>query len=500
MFSETFELFAKYEEHRLTNDHAYNKLKVFDLVATKAEIEKLLQNNATDLAQWVKNAKSTGRFVKTIWHGKIHLKATYMIPRNKLLLNFRNHRFTTEWDNLKQEQIKKQKDPEFNPFNDDDVETIRAVIRGSDPWNKTRSDSFEELVEGMEKAAGEVTDSNGQEQPGIVLENGTYVNGNRRDTALEWLTNGKEVRKKGKKYGATTNKFDLMEVGICNKDTTESDIRLMEIREQISMDLRDEYDFMNAAMLTKEQFTSEKNRKIRPSMSGKKKQLIEETIINEIAAQGYSGKKSVSRTKEYLDFMMFVDQVLKAMGKENQYYIVNQSSGDDKPFSFKLKGSVKYWKEKRTMKEKIDYAEIQAATVYVHQKGSKDFPRGAKGYRSIDYAINNPKTVQTIIEAKKQMNLKNPTQAQIQKAEKYIINAVKTDEIQRAGQAPFEELEDVVRMLSHVVESLTKGGELEKKMQILSQKRRILDEIDDKMNDIEDAIKKFDGSKKKRKK
>ncbi len=349
----------------------------------------------------------------------------------------------------------------------------------------------------MERAAGEVPDSNGQEQPGIVLSDGTYVNGNRRDTALEWLTNGKGVKKKSKKFGARTKAFDIIEVGICDKDTTESDIRLMEIREQISMDLRDEYDFMNASMLTKEQFTSEMNKKIKPTMSGKKKQQVEDTIIKEIASQGYSGKKSVARTREYLDFMKFVDQVLKAMGKEEQYHIVNQSSGSEKPFSYKLKGAVKHWKARRTVREKIDYAEMQAATVHVHQKGGKDFPRGAKGYRAIDYTINNPTYVSGIMKARDQMNLKNPTAEQIKTAEKLITSAVKKDEIQRAGQAPYEELEDVVAMLNHVNESLTKGGEVEQKLQVLSKKKRILDEIDDKMNSIESAIKNYEKKSKK---
>ena len=470
-------------------------------MVSKAERKKALEENVKDLAKWLKaNEKKakTGRFVKTIWHGKVKVKPTYRIPRDRLLLNFRNHRFTTEWDNLKQERIKQKKDPEFDPFNDDDVETIRAVIRGESPPNSARADAFEELVEGMETAAGEVIDSNGQEQSGIILNNGTYVNGNRRDTALEWLTNGKKVKKKGKKFGARTKQYDWIEVGICDKDTTESDIRLMEIREQISIDLRDEYDFMNAAMLTKEEFTAEYNQKIKPSMSGKKKQDVEDAIIKEIASQGYAGKKSVARTKEYLAFMRYVDQVLKAMGKEGQYHVVNQSSGSEKPFSFKLKGSLKNWKAKRTVREKIDYAEDQACTVHVHQKGSKDFPRGAKGYRSIDYTLENPKYAPKIAEARRQMNLKNPTAEQITKAEKLIVSAVRKDEIQRSGNEPYEELEEVVDLLSHVQTSLTKGGQLDEKLQVLSKKKRILDEIDDKMNVIEAAIKKYEKRSKKK--
>ena len=91
-------------------------------MVTKAERKKALEDNTKDLAKWLKankDKKKTGRFVKTIWHGKVKIKPTYIVPRDKLLLNFRNHRFTTEWDNLRQERTKQNKDPEFDPFNDD---------------------------------------------------------------------------------------------------------------------------------------------------------------------------------------------------------------------------------------------------------------------------------------------------------------------------------------------------------------------------------------------
>ena len=43
-----------------------------------------------------------------------------------------------------------------------------------------------------------------------------------------------------------------------------------------------------------------------------------------------------------------------------------------------------------------------------------------------------------------------------------------------------------------------KGGELDEKLQVLSKNKRILEEIDDKMNDIEAAIKKYEKKSKKK--
>ena len=82
-------------------------------MVSKAERKKALEENVKDLAKWLKankDKRKTGRFVKTIWHGKVKVKPTYRIPRDKLLLNFRNHRFTTEWDNLRQERIKQKRE------------------------------------------------------------------------------------------------------------------------------------------------------------------------------------------------------------------------------------------------------------------------------------------------------------------------------------------------------------------------------------------------------
>ena len=265
---------------------------------------------------------------------------------------------------------------------EDDVEQIRAVIRGDIPHNKTRGDNFDDLVDGMRVAATEVTTTNGQEQPGIVLEDGTYVNGNRRDTALEFLTNEVLLGKKNKRSGAKSSQFSWIEVGICKKGTTESDVRRMEVREQISKDLRDEYDFMNAAMLVKEEFDSELLKRAKASIKPKEKIKLRELIIRDIATD--AARQKPSDIQKYLDFMDFVDQVLIHLKRDGEYDLVNQSSGSEKPFSFMLKDALPTWLAKPTKSEKLDYSEDMALFVILHQKGENSLPKVRQDIEKID--------------------------------------------------------------------------------------------------------------------
>ena len=211
-------------------------MEFFDPVASKKSPEiKPDKKRKKELSDWLKTPTgkkaNTGKVVKTVFEGKVKPRETYKIPRKYLYLNARNHRFTTEWANLKADRLRQKKKADFDVTNEDDVEQIRKVIRGEQPDNKTRADNFDDLVDGMRVAASEVSTTNGQEQPGIVLEDGTYVNGNRRDTALEFLTNETIKDKKNKKSGAKSSQFSWIEVGICSPGTTESDVRKMEVRE-----------------------------------------------------------------------------------------------------------------------------------------------------------------------------------------------------------------------------------------------------------------------------
>ena len=101
-------------------------------------------------------------------------------------------------------------------------------------------------------------------------------------------------------------------------------------------------------------------------MSNKKRVKLRETVIKELASQA-AGLK-VGKINDYLAFMDFVDDVLAHMNRAGQYHIVNQSSGSEKPFSYKLKDALNDWKSKPTRSAQLAYAKSMAMSVVVHQK------------------------------------------------------------------------------------------------------------------------------------
>ena len=436
-----------------------------------------------------KKAKVVGGYVKTIFEGKVVPRETYRVPRKFLYLNARNHRFTTEWGNLKSDRTRANKDVEFDVTIEEDVEQIRSVIRGEIPYNKTRGDSFRDLVDGMRVAASEVETTNGQEQPGIVLEDGTYVNGNRRDTALEFLTNEALEGKKNKRSGAKSSQFSWIEVGICRKGTTESDVRRMEVREQISRDLRDEYDFMNAAMLVKEEFDSEMLKRAKPSTPPKQKAALGELIISEIASD--AARQKPADIKKYLEFMNFVDQVLEHLKRKGQYDLVNQSSGNEKPFSYMLKEALGTWITKPTKTDKLDYAEDMAFFVILHQKGGKQFAKGAAGYRKNRSALLNKNTKPIIDTAKRMIkNFANPKEKEVEKALQKANEGIRKNEIEKSAKEPTEHLEEIRDKILDAQSSLTKGDTV-KKFEVLLKQPDLISEILQVCNDIQIMIKNY---------
>ena len=464
----------------------------------KSPIRKVREKHVKELAAWLKKngekAKIPGLPVKTIHRGDVRRKQAYRIPREYLYLNDANHRFTTDWDNLK----KDRKGKEFDPEDDEDIEQIEDVIKGEGATdNKVRRQKFKDLVDGMRVAAKEVSGSNGQEIPGIVLTDGTYINGNRRAVALEELKDELLKDPKSKKGGVRTNHFDWIMVAICDSGTTESDIRRMELREQVSEDLRDPYDFMNAAMLTTEEFDDAFNKKIRPSMSGKKRANLKETVIKDIAAQA-AGLK-VSKINDYLEFMNFVDDVLAAMNRDGQYHIVNQSSGSEKPFSYKLKDALNDWKSKSPRRAQLAYANSMAMSVVVHQKITKSggIPRGAKGYRQFRYALGSKKFGNIIRTATDKFDFNKPDKS-AKAAAKSINDAIRKNEIETTARSPTETLEDVKDKILNAAEELTKG-DTEKKFQVLVKNKDLIDDISTTCDQINTLIRKYERGQRKSK-
>ena len=69
--------------------------------------------------------------------------------------------------------------------------------------------------------------------------------------------------------------------------------------------------------------------------------------------------------------MNFVDDVLAAMNRDGQYHIVNQSSGSEKPFSYKLKDALNDWKSKSPRRAQLAYANSMAMSVVVTKRSRR---------------------------------------------------------------------------------------------------------------------------------
>ncbi len=274
------------------------------------------KNNAKMILDFInknKKCKINNSAGIVIENGKKKSKPSFMIPRSLLKLNTFNHRFTTSMNTLRDERIKSGKSPEFDMNKKADVEIIRNMLRGIDPSNKDRHNQYNILKNEIEKASFEFG-TNGIEKPTIITADGIYINGNRRDTVLEDL---KQIQIK-KKKGGLPEKYNSIGVMICDADITNSDIRRMELKEQVSKDLRDEYDTMNSAILVKEEYENELAIK-GPGHEEEVKKILAGTMEG----------RNVKKINELLDFADFVDQVLIQLKLERQYHKINTNSDEN---------------------------------------------------------------------------------------------------------------------------------------------------------------------------
>jgi hypothetical protein len=460
-------------------------------MAAKKDTRKRHTNRAASLSSWFKKNKTKpsvrveGKIARVVYEGRPKKVQAYRIPREFLMLNDKNHRFTTDWDNL----LAERKQKPFNPDNEDDVKAVRKVIQGAYPYKPDRKQKFDDLVDDM-RSVSQDFGGNGQIDPGVILEDGTYINGNRRECALEHLREEYLNSSKAKRSGVRTSHFDVMDVGICQTGTTESDIRLMELREQVSEDLRDEYDEMNTAMLVNQQFQAQYNKKVKPSMSPKKKVNLKKRVISEIAS--VTAGKGIKKIEGYLEFMEFVDQVLIAMEKPGRYELVNQSSGSEKPFSYKLTDAKPKWAKLPTKKDKIDYATNMAMSVVMHQiVPAREFPRGAKGYRAFRYSLDNPKTKKLVDDARKKFSFKKPNLKTIAPALKIVKSAIQKSELEREARSPTEHLENIQNVLKKVGADLT-SGDVEAKLKVLANNKDLIDDIKERIGQVGSALAKYE--------
>jgi len=273
-----------------------------------------------------------------IENGKSKEKTAYTLPRQLLRLNPANHRFSTSVSELIEERIEDNKSRDFDMSKKFDIAQISDMLRGIHPLNPDRKNMYNKLLEEI-KNHSELHGGNGIKDACVVTADGTYVNGNRRDTVLEDLQQFETKKKKG----GDPSKFDNIEVVICSENITYSDIRQMEIREQVSLSLRDEYDFMNTSLLIKEEYDN----LIAQKGDDKKDQVIK-TIASRIEGKGPSA------INEYLDFLEFVDLVLEQLQLKDQHHKINTTVKDEsKPVTTIVREWQKKWSKAKNADRKI---------------------------------------------------------------------------------------------------------------------------------------------------
>lgn len=282
---------------------------------TKDKEIKINKTSAKLILDYIaKNKCKTSRKGDIIVKGKSTLEYAHTLPRSLMKLNISNHRFTTAMKTLQDERVLAGKSPVFDASKNSDVDEIRNMLRGILPSNTYRKTQYDKLLQEVKTYSLE-HGNNGLKELTIVTADGIYINGNRRDTVLEDLKN-KEIKKK---KGGLPQKYDEIDVIICPDTITYSDIRQMELKEQVSLSLRDEYDYMNTAMLVKDEYDN----LLEGKGPGKESEVIK------IIASRIEGKDP-KHVQEYLEFLKFVDVVLEQLDKEGEYHKINTKSDDDK--------------------------------------------------------------------------------------------------------------------------------------------------------------------------
>ena len=460
------------------------------------KISKAGETRAKNISEYIKKHKNDVNVVlphnkkRTEQRGKVKYVQVYRLPRRLCVLNAYNHRFGTEWENIREERVAAGKHKELDVTNVDDIETIRDVLKGKDPPNKTRTQTFEELKEGIEKASEESEDRdfNGQTTPGIITWDGIYVNGNRRDTALQVIKDERLKNKKNRKRGTETKKFDFIIVCRCDEGLWEDDVMAMEMYEQISKDLRDPYDYMNAAILIKKKYNSQLLAKLSKSdtkaQKNKKIDEVVQSIANKMVGVG------TKKVEEYLNFMKFVDGILILNKKPGQYNVVNKSSGALTPISYLLREAAKEWTKIGSTSGKTEFMKFIAIECAVHQNlHTKDLFKVRDNYRAYRKATTTKQSKAILKKVVDRFDWKK-LDSSCKSAVSSLNQAVSIQKAEEDANKPDELLNKVLTEILQVQKSLTMGAR-SKKLEKLAQNPDILDDIIVGAEDIQKSLRKY---------
>jgi len=276
-------------------------------VLSRDELRKRASEREKIIDDYIAKNKDcrTNNKINAFQKGKYISIEVFELPRKLLRLNPENGRFAAELDVIREDRIKKGLASDLDPDNLEDVKIIREMLRGIYPRNEDRANAYKKLLDNIEEVSSK-TAGNGQEKPGLITHDGTYVNGNRRDTVME------ELSESTKKKQGEPLKFSTILVGRLEKDVTEYDLWKNEAKEQISQESREEYDYVNSAIEIKRGFALLK-----------KDGFSEKAATTEIAKTLYG--RDEKDVKGYLDFLKIADLFLKRVGKPGQYRYIQES-------------------------------------------------------------------------------------------------------------------------------------------------------------------------------
>ena len=316
-----------------------------------------------------KVGKQEGKSVATIQNGKPKAIPVYSLPRKFLRLNPANHRFRSSLNSLKKTRLaaKKKRQDIKNPFDFDmadtrgpssalelggDVYQIRQMIKGEMPKDAKKKRAFQNLYNAM-ISHRENFGGSGQKDPGIVTSDGIYINANRRDCVLQQLQD--EAAKN--KQGGPVDVFKNVDVGICD-DITSSDIRRMEMSEQMSIDTRDKFNSIDEAELVHEEYLDTcDDLNVAPKKDG----IWNEKAVSEIASV-IEGKSKADVIK-FLDFYDLSILVLKKLKTPEETWRISIDDPDDPPKSAPigeyLEEMITSWKSVTGKKKNLEFNKIQ---------------------------------------------------------------------------------------------------------------------------------------------
>ena len=452
-------------------------------------IDQYIRNNK-ELAARVYSAAQVDIEVR----GKPDVAHVFRLPRKLLTLNPENHRFATDWANLKIDRVTQGKKAEFDLDDDDDIQEIRDVLTGVNPPNEPRAQTFKALKDAMERLAGrsKFNDHNGQRDPGIITWDGRYINSNRRDTALEQIQD--QLRKKGKKTGIDVTKFDFIYVGRCPRVITQDDIMSMEMAEQISKSVRDSYDYMNAGILIRRKYDTALKSKISSSDSATRRKKKEDTAVQEVADK--MENVGVKQVQEYLNFMQFSDGVLAMMRTPEQYHLVNKSSGAKVPISYLLREAAKDWNKLPTARDKKNFMEEIAMECVMHQneKTKDDFPVRSN-YRDFRHAVTNKASKWQIRTAASKFNFNNQDKA-VQDALPVVQKALDKYGAEKESKEPVKLLSKTLESITAIDRAITTSSGAAQKLKKLAERPDVVSDVITVAEKIKATINKFNRQKK----